>query len=290
MAVPKRHSAHLAAAIVAAITSACSLLLEDGYSGVEQPLPPAEDAGEPDGSVPASTTDAADAAPAVKRRPDEGVYPYVATGKDSISLGSSASYGPTASVEVLHTDADCFTAKVTLRAGYVEETDYCVRGAETIRTGVRRWQHFSVLGGVDVSTVMTCQPGDPMTTTSPAPVQEWAHFCNGRNVESETGTSDFTSGGSHRFVGEEDIVVGGVPVPSRHFREELVVSGLQQGTNVVDWYFTVDGGVLVRLVRKVSIRFPKAFNVEYSEEADLTLVTMTPSPLLRDAGADAAND
>jgi hypothetical protein len=288
MSVPKPHTARLSLTIVAGVTAGCSLLLEDGYSS-NMPVTPT-DAGALDQHVPSDEADAGDAAPAVKRRPDEGVYVYLATGKDSISFGpATANYGPTASVEVVHSDPDCFAATLALRSDYTEATEFCVRGDQTVRLGMRRRQRFAILGGIDVFTVMTCQPGDPMTSVSPEPAQEWAHVCSGSNDESETGTSSFTSEGPYRFMGEEDVIVGGVAVRSRHFHEELMVSGLQQGTNVVDWYFAADGGMLVRFVRKTLIRYPQAFDAAYTEDADLTLASMTPTPVPRDAGADAAS-
>jgi len=296
MAMAKRRSISLTAVLAAAIASGCSLLLDDGYT--EQTPPPhaplTDDAGKTDDVwvAPTEPADAADAEAVGKRRPDEGIYAYVATGKDSINvLGNTrtAPYGPTASVAIVHEDADCYSAKLTLRTGYTEKMDLCLRGSETIRVGVHRSQHLAVLGGILVSTVMTCKPGDTMTLLSPAPEQEWPHICTGRNEESETGTSQFTSGGPYEYVGEEDVVVGGAAIRTRHLREELVVTGSQQGTNNVDWYFAVEDGLLVRLVRKTSIAFPTAFfSAYYTEDADLTLVSTTPAPLAGDAGADAA--
>lgn len=266
----------------------CSLLIGEGLSsgGDESRA----DAAVIDIDSATSAPDVIDAAPSLPR-PAEGVYAYVVTGKDTISAGPTTSaYGPTASMTVVHRNVDdsrCFTGTLAMRARYEDAIDYCIKGSEVLRLEARRTQFFQVLSGIEVATVMKCEPGDLMVSSAPSAGQQWPHFCNGSNVESQNGKSDFTSGGSYTFVAEESVTVGGQSVRVRHFHEELAVKGLQEGTNVTEWYFAIETGILARLTRKVSIRFPTAFDTQYTEDADLTLVSMTPSPLVVDAGTDA---
>ncbi|MBX3207563.1 MAG: hypothetical protein KF764_21115 [Labilithrix sp.] len=276
--------------LAAGVASGCSLLVGEGLSGGSGGAEDPADANDDAPSVPGNEG-GLDGAPPLPPRPREGVYAYVISGKDTLSFGPvTTSYGPTASATVVNREGagSCFTMTLALRSGYTDAQDFCVREDAIVRTGGRRRQFFQVLSGVDVNTSMVCEPGDVFNVAAPVVGETKTHLCTGKNVESENGESPFSSGGTYRYVGEETIKVGSSDVRVRHFREELTVTGEQTGKNELDWYFAVESGVLVRLVRKVAIVFPRAFETTYAENADLSLVALEPAPLPVDAGSDAA--
>lgn len=277
----------VAFAVAASLVTACGAIL-----GIDTELDvKAQDAGSPEAEAEAARpVDAgADEGAAVDtgvpppRRPPEGIYVYDVTGSDRVNtpFGSPQQpYGPTATLAVSYVGADCFEMSFSFRNEYSEMMRMCVIGLDYVQDLGTRSQRFAV---GSAATTVKCSPGDAYFTTAPSPALR-VHDCAGDNTDSRSGGSKFRVAGPYRFVGDENVDVKGVAVPTRHFKGDKGVSGAQNGSNVADWYFGAADGVLVRFVRKIDINFNSPIGqVKYLEEVTMTL---SQRPGATEAGTD----
>ncbi|MBS2020165.1 MAG: hypothetical protein JST00_45315 [Deltaproteobacteria bacterium] len=273
--------------VTAALLTACGAIL-----GIDTDLDvKASDAGAAEAEVEAArpvdtgTDDstAVDTGVPPPRRPPEGTYVYEVTGSDRVNtpFGSpQQTYGPTATLDISYVGADCFEMLFSFRNEYTEMMRMCVVGLDYVQDLGTRSQRFAV---GSAATTVKCTPGDAYFTTAPSPALR-VHDCAGDNTDSRSGGSKFRVAGPYRFIGDENVDVKGVTVPTRHFKGDKGVSGAQNGSNVADWYFGAADGVLVRFVRKVDINFNSPIGqVKYLE--DVTMV-LAKRPGADDAGTD----
>lgn len=278
-----RSARTLALVLTSALLSACALL-----AGIDTDLdvkPVADDASDStfDRVAPPSdagddrTMDADAAVLRPPRLPAAGSYVYTVSGSDKLNgpfPSPQAKYGPTATVTIAHVSADCYDMTFTFRTDYEETMRMCVVGLELVQDRGVRKQKFNVGAA---STTTTCKaPGDVYFTTAPTPPPK-THDCSGENTDDQSGASAFRTLGPYTFVGDETIPIMGKPTATRRFHDDRVVSGKQDGTNVGEWYFTVEDNVVARLERAVVIDYPTAFGkVTYVENVSMTLSERPP--------------
>jgi hypothetical protein len=184
-------------------------------------------------------------------------------------------------VTVAYVGNDCFTLTIVLRGNYTETMSLCIKGIEVVEEGGTRSQQFAI--GAAAQTTTECKPGDVYFTTAPSPGQMWTHDCTGKNSDDKSGASTFKTAGTYRFVGNEAVAVKGIDLPVMHFHDDRTVSGAQSGTNIADWYFAVEDGLLVQLSRNINLNYPSGVgNIAYHESA---LMTLTGRP-----AGDASTD
>jgi len=268
-------------ALLMAVSTGCSLLLDDDYSSGLRPA----------GSSGTASSTGGPPAAAPWGSPAEGTYSYSVTGGDNLRgpFPLSTTYGPTATVNVRHRGATCFAMTIIVRSGYDESMEMCLHGVDVAQESGVRTQNFPFITGA--TTALTCAPGDVYLTPAPSPGQVWTHDCAGKNKDGKSGDSEFRTTGPYRFAGKESLSVGGRDVSVMHYHDEREVTGSQTGTNVADWYFAVDSGLLVRLTRKIDIEYRAPFIglVNYLETMEMTLTSTSPDQL-SDAGTNAPAD
>jgi hypothetical protein len=159
----------------------------------------------------------------------------------------------------------------------------CLADYDVAQTKGSRTQSFNV---ANAATTITCAPGDVYYTPEPErlPLPLWPHVCTGKNTDDQSGGSEFTTKGTYAFTRRELRQIAGRQVEVLHFHDERAVTGAQTGTNVADWYFNPASGVLLGLVRKISIKYPAPIVGQVTYTEDLTM-TLSEIP---DAGADGA--
>ncbi len=101
--------------------------------------------------------------------------------------------------------------------------------------------------------------------------------------ESCTSTNDamegeMTSEGPLRYLGDEDLDVGGVTVRTAHFERRREMSGSQSGTERTEVWYAVDTGLPIRNERDIEVRTDTpAGRSTYRETGWFQLVSLEPT-------------
>ena len=207
--------------------------------------------------------------------PAAGVYEYQGSGGEKLSVPPlSQSEGPTipGTVEVL---ADgCWRFRIDFSTNHWQTATSCRRGADLVETDGETWQRWLV--GPTAITNLTTSVCDPsmVLPADRTPGQTWPARCIATNdgIPGET-----VSAGDYRFVGHEDVEVGGAAVPTVHFVRERELSGTQQGKEQTDVWLTLDTGLTVRNRRSVEADADTIIGkTTYTEVGEFVLTSLTP--------------
>jgi hypothetical protein len=99
--------------------------------------------------------------------------------------------------------------------------------------------------------------------------------CTGTNsaLPGETTTT-----GPARIVGTETLSIGGRPVRAVHQRQDLTISGAQDGTTAQDWWYAESNGLPLRLTRdsKINTKSPLGGTITYTEAGVWEMQGITP--------------
>ena len=86
------------------------------------------------------------------------------------------------------------------------------------------------------------------------------------------------SSGPYRYLGGDDLDVGGRQVKALHHRRERTLTGGQTGTEAGDLWFDADTGLPVRNERTIEVHSDSPLGrVTYHETGSFHLVTMRPT-------------
>jgi hypothetical protein len=182
-------------------------------------------------------------------RPTPGVYRYVGSGLEKLSLPPlSQGEGPGIPVTVRLEGSDCFVVRVDYSSHHWQTWDYCRHGADLWEAGGQQWQLWSI-GPVNVTSSGTITCTQTMALAAyPRPGQEWSAHCTGTN-SAVSGT--IVSRGSYRFLGDVTLHIGGTPVRCAHYLRLRTNTGAEQGTEHSEVWFDLANGLPVRMVQKL---------------------------------------
>lgn len=214
--------------------------------------------------------------PAGPARPAPGVYTATGQGTEKLSLAPAAkAQGPTLPVAVTLDGDACYVVRVDQNTDHWQTWRYCRQADGTlVEAGGQTFQRTDiVVVQIDNTSTFTCDPPSPVLVAG-APV--------GSTVDQRcTGTSSAQAGeaisaGPQTVVADEDLVIGGATVRTRHVHQERALSGAQRGTERADTWWTADG-MPVRNERRVEVASPSPIgDVTYAEEGRWQLDSVTP--------------
>ncbi|MCC7076401.1 MAG: hypothetical protein IT198_04680 [Acidimicrobiia bacterium] len=204
-------------------------------------------------------------------RPPRGVYTYAAGGREIVHLGPASqtrTLADTVTATVLWTPGeDCWVFKHNLFAEHTEDTTYCPGSDGSLR--ITSHTKHQKLGAVTATAQMTCDV--PLLAASPAPGQSWATSC-----DMATQTPIFTARSTHTgevtVVASEEIVVGGVTLPTWHVAIRRAVGGDMSGHWNEDIWFSRVDGIPVRITRDAELAGPATF----TESSSFALLDPNP--------------
>jgi len=193
--------------------------------------------------------------------PATGVYRYRTTGGEEISLFDT------------RRDYSAETMRIVTRRGcgvreeqffvvqHIEYYDRCGDKLVTYGTDIAYWwthgtQAFACRGGTF-----------DMTGRAPGAREEWD--C----ADEDTRAHQITE-----YVGDEPVEIGGAGLRARHVRWTTLFSGATLGGAVVDDWFDLATGVVLREQRNIGLQVGSQFvgRLNYTDVSEFTLISMTP--------------
>jgi hypothetical protein len=214
--------------------------------------------------------------PGIAGAPNPGVYLAAGQGHEELSFPPVAQDdGATMPLTVEPTTDGCWTVTVDFNEAHWQSWEHCATGGEVFEQGGQTFQRWD-LGATTVENLADfgCEP--PILTIAPAarPGESWQQSCTGTN-SSLAGTT--TSAGPYTFVGLDELEIDGRIVAARHYRQERDITGAQEGSNDVDWWFTVDEGLPVRMERTIEVATASPFgDITYEESGEWQLTALEP--------------
>lgn len=212
----------------------------------------------------------------VVRRPEPGVYLASGNGRASIDFPpTSQSYGVTIPVLVRYEPGDCWTTEVDFNDAFRQTWFHCLVDGDVVERANRtstRWD-LGVLS-VQENAVFDCDPPGVIIRSGERRTEVSRSTC--------TGTSDAISGRTtseveYSMVGAEPITIDGVVVPTFHYSEVDTLTGAQRGTTTIDYWYSIESFLLVRMERSIRLRTDSPVGtVTYTENGSWQLETLLP--------------
>lgn len=222
-------------------------------------------------------TSAVESLGAVVTRPPAGVYRADASGKASISFPpTSQSYGASAPITVTHQGDNCWTTAVDFNTAFQQRWDYCIDNGVLTEHGnhtVTGWD----LGATSITNVseFICTPPGAIIKTGERRDEVSTYSCIGTS-DSINGTTD--SAVMFESLGTASLEIDAVDLPTFHYRESDTLSGPQRGTTTIDYWYSVQDMLLVRMERHINLRTESPVGeVTYKEDGEWQLSSLTPT-------------
>jgi hypothetical protein len=126
------------------------------------------------------------------------------------------------------------------------------------------------------NAICTCNPFAWIPCVNPTSAISEA--CTGQNALFD---GSFDVVGTRTFRGVDTTEVGGVSVPSYHyFDARTIAGGSQAGMQELEWWFSVENGLLLREIIATTATSPTPLGkADYTETVDFSLQSMTPTAL-----------
>ena len=193
--------------------------------------------------------------------PAPGVYRYQTTGGEKVSfLNYTRAY--TAVTHRVVTRHGCgIREEQVFLVQHVEYYDRCGGQLVGYGTDIAFWwthgtQDFACTGGsFDGAQVKAGEP-----------------------VKWECHDDDTRAAQTTENLGDEDVSVDGKSMPARHTRWTTVFDGATKGAAVVDDWFDVESGLVLRETRNIGLRVGSPFigSIAYLDVSEYTLLSTTP--------------
>lgn len=208
--------------------------------------------------------------------PEPGVYQAEGEGREEISLpGISQVDGDVQPITVEALEDGCWRWTVDHNVAHWQDWRFCERDGVVVDHGGQTYQRWD-FGALTVEnlTTFTCDPPSVVIDPEAEVGSSWEQSCSGTSTEVEGVT---TSSGPYTFLGEEDVVIGGETVPTRHHRQQRTMTGAQTGTSTEEFWFTLDTGLPVRMERDISLESDSPVGaVGYTESGWWQLTSLAP--------------
>lgn len=204
--------------------------------------------------------------------PAEGVYAYTGEGSEHLSSPpKTQDEGPEMPGTVQHGTDGCWTFRLDYSTNHHRTWRFCA-DAEGLRERgsvvFQRWDF--VVTSIDNTTTVRCRPAAVVIETGMTAGDEWESRCDGESTAID-GTT--ITRGTHRYVGRERVEVGDGAVDAMHFRDDRVVTGVQNGTETFDLWLSEDG-LPVQGRQRIVVDSPSPIgNVTYTQEGEFVLVS-----------------
>ncbi|MCB1255740.1 MAG: hypothetical protein KDB26_01450 [Microthrixaceae bacterium] len=211
------------------------------------------------------------------RRPKPGVYSYVGSGTESLSVPPlSQEQGPEMPGTVEWGQDGCWTFRIDFSSNHWQAWTHCPEGDDLVEAGGQSWQRW-MIGATAITNLsdFKCDAGAMLIPANPKAGDEWKARCVGTN---EAVDGEAVSAGTYRFIGTEDLKVGDKTISTHRFLRERTMSGAQVGTERSEVWFAVDTGLPVRNERTVEARTSTPIGEStYTETGEFHLESIEPA-------------
>ncbi len=208
-------------------------------------------------------------------RPPQGVYLYRGSGTEVLNTPPrEQAEGPDMPATVTHGEAGCWSFRIDYHSHHWQQWNYCPREDGLVEVGGEsyvRWD-FDIYVSETTSTFV-CDEG---VTVDPAarPDDEWTQECTSQESSED---AVVVTAGPYRFVGVEELDIGGETVEAYHYDRRRTMTGAQQGTEHTQAWFSTDTGLPLRNERELEVRVDSIIGqTVYTENGDFELVSLTP--------------
>jgi hypothetical protein len=214
---------------------------------------------------------------AVVTRPPYGVYQADASGRASISFPpTSQNYGASVPITVTYQGDNCWTTTVDFNTAFQQRWSYCIdNGVMTEHRNVTSTSWDLGAASITNVSVFTCTPPGQIIKTGEQRDQVSTYVCEG--------TSDTIAGITNSYVtfqylGIASLQIESTQVPTFHYRETDTLTGPQRGTTNIDYWYSVQDMLLIRMERHVDLRTESPVgDVTYKEGGEWQLSSLTPA-------------
>ena len=210
-------------------------------------------------------------------QPSTGVYTYLATGSENLSLlDTTQEWGPTMPASVTQDEDGCWTWRVEYNTNHWQEQDLCPDGNRLLETGGTSMQRFDFGAFTTADTVVAvCDPPGEAIRADAEPGDTWSQSCVGRNEERDT---EVVTAGTNEFVGVEEIQIGSETVAALHYQILRTLSGDQTGSESTERWYSVTDGMLLRVTSDITVDTPSPLgDVTFTQNGEFELESLTPS-------------
>lgn len=210
-------------------------------------------------------------------RPAAGVYRYRGEGTERLDRPpTSEAQGPDIPGTVTHLGGGCWRLRVDYNTNHWQSWDFCPTDEGLTESAGAFFQRLDLVAlEVETSSTYTCEPPADVIRAGQEVGEEWAQECRGTSTSAD---GEVISSGPYRYLGGEDLDIGGRRVSALHYRRERTLTGGQTGTEAGDLWFDADTGMLVRNERTIEVQSDSALGqVTYDETGSFQLVSMTPT-------------
>ena len=213
---------------------------------------------------------------AVVVRPPAGVYQSDASGKASISFPpTSQNYGTFAPVTVTHQGDNCWTTSVDFNAAFQQRWNYCIDNGVLTEHGNQTTTSWD-LGAASITNISTfiCSPPGEIIKMGERREEVSTYTCTGTSDSiSGTTTSDVT----FESLGAESLDINSVATPTFRYRETNRLTGPQKGTTTIDYWYSLQDMLLLRMERHINLRTDSPVGeITYKEDGEWQLSSLTP--------------
>jgi hypothetical protein len=205
--------------------------------------------------------------------PAEGVYEYRGHGSDKLSvLPFEQTHGPIMPGTVEHNDG-CWTFRIDYSTHHWQDWTYCPRPEQGLneRAG-RTFQRWDI-GVTSIDNHSTFECTSPILVPGMKRGDHYPQVCTGTNDQIEGST---TSAGGTRYLGLDEIVIGGERVQAYHLVQHRKVTGAQRGTERSE-YWLAPNGLPLHEKHTITVKSGSPIgDVTYTEKTDFVLQALQP--------------
>jgi hypothetical protein len=213
-----------------------------------------------------AATDAAPSAP-TRAEPEPGVYTYATQGYEATNALGGARHDYPAETPVTMQPSECgWTQRWQPLRERWDESALC-RGADGI--DISRFTTYHEFFQRSQQQQFDCPPGSRVHRWDAPAGTTWTWRCTaagGSAIDSVV-----------TVVGEEELVIGGQPVPTVRVRYESTMTGANRGTQLQERWMRRTDGMNVRIKTDIDTEADSPFGaVHYEEHYTITLASLTP--------------
>ena len=216
-------------------------------------------------------------ATATPLRPAAGVYQYRGEGTEELDTPPrSQSQGPGIPGTVTHLGARCWKLRVDYNTNHWQSWNYCSTGKGLTEQGGAFFQRLDlVFATVETSATYTCDPPADTIRAVQRMGDQWKQNCHGTSTAA---SGEVIAAGPCRYLGREDLDIGGRRVNALHYRWSRTLTGGQTGTEAGDYWFDAETGLPLQDRRVITVRSDSPIGqVTYKEKGSFHLESMTPT-------------
>jgi hypothetical protein len=210
-------------------------------------------------------------------RPAAGIYQYRGEGTEHLDKPPTTQHqGPGIPGTVTHLAGKCWRLRVDYNTNHWQSWDYCPTDSGLTEHAGSFFQRLDlVVVKVTTSSTYICDPPADTIRVAQHVGDQWTQKCHGTSTSA---SGDIISAGPYRYLGEEDLDIGGSRVQAFRYHRSRTLTGGQTGTEDGDAWFDAKTGLLLRNQRVIKVHSDSAIGgVTYDEKGSFALTSMTPT-------------